>query len=217
VRDLPSLEAYIARAKAAGVVGIDTEADTFDAASAHLVGFSLSIAANDAIYIPLEHRGAETRAGELFASEAPSEQTEPDTGPQIPLAAAVKALKPLLEDASVAKIGINIKWDIALFAQHGIALAPYDDPMLASYTLCGGLDDHDKISLIEKHLGHALTPYSDVVGKGKARQSFGLAPIERAAAYSCEYADAALRLNRKLKPELASNRLSSRKPTSGAH
>jgi len=207
VRDLPALEDYIRRAKLAGAVGIDTEADSFDATRAELVGLALSIAANDAIYIPLQHKGAESRAGELFASEAPSEKAAPDTGAQIPLSAALAALQPLLEDASVTKVGINVKWDIALFTKHGIALAPYDDPMLASYTLYGGLNDHDKISLIEKHIGHTLTPYNDVAGKGKAQQSFDLVPVERAAAYSCEYADAALRLHRKLNPELASNRL----------
>jgi len=207
VRDLPTLEDYIRRAKLAGAIGVDTEADSSDANRAQLVGLSLSIAANDAIYIPLQHKGAESRAGELFASEAPSETSAPDTGAQIPFGAALAALQPLLEDASVAKIGLNVKWDIALFAKHKIALAPYDDPMLASYTLYGGLDDHDKISLIEKHIGHALTPYANVAGKGKAQQSFDLVPIDRAAPYSCEYADAALRLHRKLKAELASNRL----------
>jgi DNA polymerase I len=207
VRDLPTLEAYIARAKLAGFVGLDTEADAFDAARANLVGVALSLGADDAIYVPLQHRGAESRAGELFATEAPSEKSAPDQGEQIGFAAAVAALHPLLEDQSVTKVGINIKWDIALFAKHKIALAPYDDPMLASFTLYGGLDDHDKISLIEKHIGHALTPYGNVAGKGKAQQSFDLVPIERAAAYSCEYADAALRLHRKLRPELAANRL----------
>ncbi|MEZ5957519.1 MAG: DNA polymerase I [Hyphomonadaceae bacterium] len=207
VRDLPALEDYVRRAKLAGAVGIDTEADSFDAMRAELVGLALSIAPNDAIYVPLQHKGAESRAGELFASEAPSEKSAPDTGAQIGLSAALAALQSLLEDASVTKVGLNIKWDIALLAKQKIALAPYDDPMLASYTLYGGADDHDKISLIEKHIGHTLTPYSDVVGKGKAQQSFALALIERAAAYSCEYADAALRLHRKLAPELASSRM----------
>ncbi len=207
VRDLPALEDYIRRAKLAGAIGIDTEADSFDAARAQLVGVSLSLAANDAIYIPLAHRGAESRAGELFATEAPSQQGAADTGQQIGLSAALAALRPLLEDASVTKVGLNIKWDIALFAKHGIALTAFDDPMLESYTLYGGLDDHDKTSLIEKHIGHGLTPYSNVAGKGKAQQSFDLVRIEAAAAYSCEYADAALRLHRKLAPELASNRL----------
>jgi DNA polymerase I len=207
VRDLDALTAVIAAARKAGVVGIDTEADSHDAVRAQLVGISLSVGANDAIYIPVSHRGAETRAGELFATEKPAENAEPDTGPQIPFATVLEALKPLLEDEGVQKVGLNVKWDIALFAKHGITLAPYDDPMLISYTLFGGLDDHDKTTLVEKHLGHGLMPLSDVAGKGKSQISFDLVPIERAAQYSCEQADAALRLWRKLKPQLGANRL----------
>ncbi|HRE43345.1 MAG TPA: 5'-3' exonuclease H3TH domain-containing protein [Terricaulis sp.] len=69
VRDLPALEAYIARAMAAGAVGIDTEADGINAVGASIVGVALSLGANDAIYIPLNHCAADPRAGELFANE----------------------------------------------------------------------------------------------------------------------------------------------------
>jgi len=209
VRELAALEAYIARARENGVVSVDTEADGFDAARAELVGVSLSLGANDAIYVPLAHRGADPRAGELFASEidAPAASAPAPQGEQIALAAALNALKLVLEDASVLKVGLNVKWDIALFAKHGVTLAAYDDPMLISYALFGGLDPHDKASLVEKHLGHGLTPLADVVGKGKAQVGFDLAPVDRAAIYSCEQADAALRLWRKLKPDLSRERL----------
>ncbi|GIK49222.1 MAG: DNA polymerase I [Alphaproteobacteria bacterium] len=206
-RDLGELERFVARAKAAGVVGLDTEADAIDAAGAELVGFSLAVAPNDAIYVALGHRGADPRAGELFASEAPDAPLAADTGPQIPRAAALAAVRALLEDAAVLKVGLNIKWDIAMFAKHGVALAPYDDPMLISYALYGGLDPHDKAFLVEKHLGHGLTPLTEVAGKGKAQVSFDLVPIDRASVYSCEHADAALRLWRKLKPELGREKL----------
>ncbi|MEQ1618099.1 MAG: DNA polymerase I, partial [Terricaulis sp.] len=248
VCDLEELNKWIARAQAIGVVGIDTEASAYDAQRAEFVGVSLALGANDACYLPLGHRAAEPRAGELFASElpldgggghgaagggaraadegeasrgaagngggphplgnAPSECTPIEGGrAQIQLPAAFAALKPLLEDPSVLKIGLNIKWDIALFARHDIGLAPFDDPMLQSYALYGGLDPHDKTSLVEKHIGHALTPLADVVGKGKAEIGFDLAPVTRAALYSCEQADAGLRLYKKLKPELARERL----------
>jgi len=243
-RELALVDQFIARARRLGVVGIDTEADSFDAMRANLVGVSLALGANDAIYIPLAHRGADPRAGELFASEipiapppregrgqgvggAPSAESlqharsdKPRASPhpptpsphgegeqQLPLAAALSLLKPLLEDPAVLKVGINIKWDIVLFAKYGVALAPYDDPMLISYALYGGLNPHDKTDLVERHLGHGLTPLSDLVGRGKSQISFDLVPIERASAYSCEQADAALRLWKKLKPELARERL----------
>jgi DNA polymerase I len=207
VRDLAGLEAWIARARAAGVVAIDTEADSIDAARAALVGVAMALGPNDACYVPLAHKAPDLRAGELFASEQAPQQAATDVGPQIPLVQGLAALKALLEDASVLKLGLNVKWDIALFAKHDVALAPYDDPMLQSYALHGGLDAHDKASLVEKHLGHVLTPLADVAGKGKAQLSFDLAPVERAAIYSAEQADAALRLWRKLKPELGRERL----------
>ncbi len=237
-RDITAVEQFIARARRQGVVGIDTEADTFDGARANLVGVSLALCANDAMYIPLAHRGADPRAGELFASEIPEpspplrgraqgeggrsderaparlDAPHPPTpappgggGDQLPIATALSLLKPLLEDPAVLKVGMNIKWDIRLFAKYGVALAPYDDPMLISYALYGGLDPHDKTFLVEKHLGHGLMPLSDLVGRGKSQVSFDHVPIERASAYSCEQSDAALRLYKKLKPELARERL----------
>ncbi|HYD74057.1 MAG TPA: DNA polymerase I, partial [Candidatus Binatia bacterium] len=84
---------------------------------------------------------------------------------------------------------------------------PYDDPLLISYALYGGLDPHDKTFLVEKHLGHGLMPLSDLVGRGKSQVSFDQVPIDRASQYSCEQSDAALRLWRKLKPELSRERL----------
>jgi DNA polymerase-1 len=207
VRAMGALEAWIARAREAGVVAIDTEATAFDAQRAEIVGLSLALAANDACYVPMSHNAPDVRAGELFASEEPAKGMAADVGAQIALPEAVAALKPLLEDASVLKVGLNIKWDIALLAKHGVVLAPYDDAMLQSYALYGGLDPHDKASLVEKHLKHALTPLADVVGKGKAQIGFELAPVARAATYSCEQADAALRLWTKFKAELARARL----------
>ncbi|MFZ2029176.1 MAG: DNA polymerase I [Vitreimonas sp.] len=207
VRSVEALEAWIARAQSAGVVGLDTEATSFDAARADLVGVSLALGVNVAGYVPLAHASADTRAGELFASEEPQADAAPDMGAQIPLATALATLKPLLEDASVVKVGLNVKWDVALFAKYGIALAPIDDPMLMSYALYGGMDSHEKAELIEKHLGHVLTPLSDVAGKGKSQVSFDQVTVERASAYACEQSDAALRLYRKLKPELARERL----------
>src|SRR5262249_35056139 len=101
VRDLATLEKWIARAKGRGEIGLDTEADSFDAARAELVGVSMALGPNDACYVPLAHRSADARAGELFAGEEDPTPMAADAGAQIGLAEAVSALKPLLEDASV--------------------------------------------------------------------------------------------------------------------
>ena len=205
VRDLPALEAYIACAMAAGAVGIDTEADGVNAVGAEIVGVALSLTpmTRSTCRWPRQRRYPRGRivrsgasAGGCRAGRRPKSRARRD-----------RRAKPLLEAPAVLKIGMNIKWDVALFAQCGVALSPVDDPMLISYALFGGLDPHDKTALVEKHLGHGLTPLSDVIGKGKAQIGFGLAAPERAAAYSAEQADAALRLWRKLTPDLAREKL----------
>ena len=61
---------------------------------------------------------------------------------QIPLDAALEALKPLLEDPAVLKIGQNIKDDWLVLARHGIEMAPIDDTMLMSYALDAGAMKH---------------------------------------------------------------------------
>ena len=203
IRDVTTLGAWIARAKEQGFVAIDSEATSYDAARAELVGIALALGPNDAAYVPLAHASADKRAGDLFASEEKPATLVADAGQQIPMGLACSALKDLLEDPSVLKIGLNVKFDVAMFARMGIAVAPFDDPMLMAYALAGGLDDHDKTALAEKHLGHALTTRADVAGKGKAQVSFEQVAVERASAYSAEQADLALRLWRKLKPELA--------------
>ena len=61
---------------------------------------------------------------------------------QMPLDAALAALKPVLEDPAVLKIGQNIKATAKIFARHGIAVAPIDDTMLMSYAMHAGLHGH---------------------------------------------------------------------------
>ena len=65
---------------------------------AELCGFALAVAPNEACYVPLGHRqGGEGDDGTLFRGDV-----VPD---QIPEGDALEALKPLLTDAGVLKIG----------------------------------------------------------------------------------------------------------------
>ena len=58
VQTIDALEAWIARATAAGVVAFDTETTSLDATRAELVGFSLAIVPGEACYVPIGHRPA---------------------------------------------------------------------------------------------------------------------------------------------------------------
>lgn len=201
VQTIEELDAWIARAREAGVVGFDTETDALDATHAGLCGVSLAIGPNDACYVPLTHE-AEPRAGgggldfgEAAAPVAALTQIDKPT--------ALARLKTLLEDPAVLKVGQNIKYDIAVMAGRGLRVAPYDDTMLISYVLEGGLHGHGMDELARLHLGHEPIPFKAVCGTGKAQKSFKHIDLAPATKYAAEDADVTLRLWRILKPRLA--------------
>ena len=77
------------------------------------------------------------------------------------------------------------------FAQRGIALAPFDDTLLISYALDGGLtgDDHSLDALGERTLGHKTLALNEVAGSGRNFVGFARVPIDRACEYAAENAD----------------------------
>jgi len=202
VRDLAALRGWIAEAEAKGLVAVDTETTGLDPLRAEMVGVSLSVAAGAACYIPLGHRqgapdGELDLAGDgggLVAGQMPRDE-------------ALAALKPLLEDPGVLKVGQNLKYDMLIFARHGIAVAPIDDTMLLSYVLDGGAHGHGMDELAELHLGHETIKFKDVAGSGRSQVTFDLVPLDKALDYAAEDAEVTLRLHQVLKPRLLAERL----------
>ncbi|MGH7015687.1 MAG: DNA polymerase, partial [Caulobacteraceae bacterium] len=192
VRDLASLEAWIARGFAAGLIAFDTETDALSSANANLCGVSLAIAPGEACYIPLGHCAEEGLALESVGDLE-----------QIPLEAALAALKPLLEDPAVLKVGQNAKYDLAVLSRYGIAVAPIEDTMLISYVLEAGLHGHGMDELSARLLGHQPISFKEVAGSGKAQKSFRHVALDRATCYAAEDADVTLRLYQALRPRLA--------------
>lgn len=200
-----ALDRWIACATEVGVVGFDTETDALSATHAGLCGVSLAVGPNEACYIPLTHaHEAQASSGDLFG--APSET--PEAIPQIDKATALAKLKGLLEDPSVLKVLQNAKYDIAVMARRGIRVAPYDDTMLISYVLEGGIHGHGMDELSRLHLGHEPITFKSVAGTGKSQKSFKHVALEPATKYAGEDADVTLRLWRILKPRLAREGLS---------
>ncbi|MBA4045247.1 MAG: DNA polymerase I [Erythrobacter sp.] len=194
VQTLERLEEWVARARAARLVAVDTETTSLDAIRADLVGVSLALGPNDACYIPLGHGGTD-----MFAQK-------PE---QVPMAEAIAALKPMLEDDSVVKVFQNGKYDLNVLARQGIMVAPIDDTMVISFALGAGRGEegmgggHGMDELSQRHLGHTPTPFKDLCGTGKKAIGFNEVPLDRATAYAAEDADVTLRLYRHLKPRLA--------------
>ena len=194
VRDLKTLEDWVARAMAQGYVAVDTETDSLDAVSGGLVGVSLALAPGEACYIPLAHVDPDAKAdGDMFGADPPR---------QIRMADALKALKPMLEDEATLKIGQNIKYDLCVFAQHKIRVAPIDDTMLISFALNAGIHSHGLDELSERYLGHKPISFKDVAGTGKNQKTFAQVALDKATEYAAEDADVTLRLWQVLKPRL---------------
>jgi DNA polymerase-1 len=198
VTDIAALDRWIAEARAEGVVAVDTETDALDAIVANLVGISLSTGPGKACYVPLAHGGTD-----MFA-ERPA---------QIDAAVALAALKPLLEDDGVLKIGHNLKYDMNVLerAAHragleGIAIRPYDDTILLAFDLEAGkgLGGAGMDELARTHLDHQCISFKDVTGTGKKAISFAEVPLDRATEYAAEDAEVTYRLWQVLKPRLHS-------------
>ncbi|MBI3435198.1 MAG: DNA polymerase I [Proteobacteria bacterium] len=193
LRTLAELVDWIARAREAGVVAVDTETTSLDPMQAELCGFSLALAPNAACYVPLAHREGGDAAGLFAGGRAPDQIEERD---------ALEALKPLLEDAGVLKVAQNLKYDAQIFALRGIEMTPCDDTMLMSYVLDAGRAAHGMDAMAERYLGHKTIHYADVAGSGRNQLRFDQVAIDKASEYAAEDADVTLRLWRVLKPRL---------------
>lgn len=184
IRDMATLADWIARATDRGHVAIDTETTSLDEMRAELVGISLAIEPGRAAYIPLGHRAGDD---DLFGGA----RLAPD---QLPLDQVLAALKPLLSDPAVLKIGQNMKYDWKILARHGVQITPVADTMLMSYAMHAGLHGHGMDMLSERYLGHVPIPIKSLLGAGKAQVTFDRVPVETAVRYAAEDADITLRL-----------------------
>jgi DNA polymerase-1 len=168
---------------------------------ARLVGVSLALSPGKACYVPLAHRPP---GGD---GERDLEGGGGLLSGQIPLDDALAALKPLLEDPAVLKIGQNLKYDMVVLAKYGVEIAPVDDTMLLSYVLEGGLHGHGMDELASLHLGHQTIKFSEVAGSGRNQVTFDRVALGKALDYAAEDADVTLRLHRALKPQLLAQRM----------
>ncbi|WP_022707209.1 DNA polymerase I [Paracoccus zeaxanthinifaciens] len=193
VTDMDRLQVWIDRIRDLGEVALDTETTGLDEMRADLVGISLAVAPGEACYVPLGH--VEGESGGLFGG------AERVAG-QLDARDVLDALRPVLEDASILKIGQNMKYDWKILSRLGIDTAPLADTMLMSYALNAGTHNHGMDELAERYLGHKCIPIKDLIGSGKSQITFAQVAIDKAAPYAAEDADVTLRLYRHFAPLL---------------
>ncbi|WP_369782309.1 DNA polymerase I [Pseudomonas sp. WC2401] len=193
ILDQARFDVWLQKLNDAKLIAFDTETTGLDAQQAQLVGLSFAVKPGEAAYIPLTH-----------SYMGVPEQLDRDT--------VLRALKPLLEDPSKAKVGQHAKYDMNILANcaiggdqacgimvQGVAY----DTMLESYVLDSTGSRHDMDSLALKYLGHTTTSFQDIAGKGVKQLTFDQISLEQAGPYAAEDADVTLRLHHVLHEKLA--------------
>jgi len=184
ITDQAAFDAWLKELEGAELIAFDTETTSLNYMEAQIVGVSFAVEAGRAAYVPVAHDYV----------GAP-EQLDRD--------AVLGALKPLLEDASRAKVGQNLKYDASVLANHDITLRGIRfDTMLESYVLDSTATRHDMDSLALKYLGQGTIHFEDIAGKGAKQLSFNQIDLEQAGPYAAEDADITLRLHETLWPKL---------------
>jgi len=182
VSTAPALDKLLNRLSAAKSFAFDLETTSLNAMSAEMVGISLSPAPGEAYYIPVGHVGWG--------------QVE-----QLPLKQVINQLRSPLEDATLAKLAHNGKYDMTVLAEYGVTVDNLTfDTMVAAYLLSEkslGLK-----ALAFSKLGIEMTPITTLIGSGAKQISMSLVEINRAADYACADADITGRLTELLKAEL---------------
>lgn len=177
---------WLTQLSQAELIAIDTETTSLNYMNAELVGISFAIEAGKAAYLPLTH--------------------DYDGAPvQLDKEKVLGQLKPLLENSNAKKVGQNLKYDMAIFANEGIKLQGIAfDTMLESYVVNSVVSRHDMDSLALKYLGHKNISFEDIAGKGAKQLTFNQIDLDTASPYAAEDADITLRLHQNLWPRLES-------------
>ena len=162
-------------------VCFDTETTGLDAISASLVGIAFSWKKGTGYYVPIAENEAERKE-------------------------ILNDLAPFFTSESVEKVGQNLKYDIKVMHQHGIAVkGPLFDTMLAHYIINPDMH-HNMDVLAETYLGYRPKPISDLIGKkGKNQGSMRHVPLDQQTEYAAEDADITWQLKELFEQELGKN------------
>jgi DNA polymerase I len=185
------VEALAAEIRTAGQVALHVVADGESAMRAQMVGLAFATAPRRARYVPLG------RASLV-------------SGPGVDRAEALEALRAVLEDPAVAKIGHDLKRAVILLAREGVRLAGLaSDTMIAAYLLDATRSSQSLELMALEQLGYRALTVEDVCGKGARAARIGDVPVETLLDYAGERADLPLQLADGMMPALERDGLGS--------
>ena len=176
---------FLKQLKKQTVFAFDSETTSLNTATAKLVGLSFSWQAQTGYYLPMK-----------------------GVGDCLDLDATLAAIRPIMADAEVKKVGQNLKYDVAVLAHHDVPVAGIGfDTMIASFVLDSSRRSHGLDALSQELLGITPIPIADLLGKGKNQIGFDSVDTVRACEYAAEDADLTWRIYEILNKEMADSPL----------
>jgi len=159
-------------------VCFDTETTGIDALNAELVGLSFSWEKGKAFYIPF-----------------PENQND--------VQQLIEKFRPFFESETIEKIGQNLKYDLKILANYGIAAkGKLFDTMIAHYLINPDMR-HNMDILSETYLKYSPKSIETLIGKkGKNQLSMRNVPLENIKEYAAEDADITFQLKEIFSPIL---------------
>lgn len=187
VTDDKALAELVGKLQQASLIAFDVETTSADPMRARLVGLALAVREDEGYYIPVGHQSAEQ---------------------QLPLNQVIDALKPILADPTIAKIGHNARYDMTVLARYGAPVAGLSfDTMIAEWLIDPASRVLGLKALAWQRLGLAMTTLEELVGSGKNQITMDCVPISEAAPYAVADAVVPLRLRANQTAELRDKNL----------
>ena len=164
-------------------VCFDTETTGTDPITSELVGVSFSYKEGEAYYVPISANREEAQR-------------------------QVDIFKPFFENATIEKVGQNLKYDMLILRHYGINVrGRLFDTMIAHY-LINPERRHGMDAMAETYLKYKTIPIEELIGaRGKNQQSMRHIDPKIVCRYACEDADIALKLKHIFERELKENHL----------
>ena len=153
----------------------DVETNSVRPRWAETIGYSFSWSDGQAFYLPVQ---------------APPGERHLDA------ADTLRALRPILENPAIGKLGHDLKNDMIVLRAAGVELAGARfDTMIASYLLDAGERNHTLDELALRYLDHHTTKIEELTGTGKNQKRLDEVALPRMTHYAAEDADVAWRLH----------------------
>ncbi len=168
------VDALIEKLKSSRLLAFDTETTSLTPIGATMVGMSFAVKTGEAYWLPVPQDKEQARY-------------------------VLERVKEVMEDASIAKIGQNIKYDIEVLASYHIEVkGERYDTMVAHY-LIDPESRHGMDTLSRRYLSYRTMTYEEMMGGEKDIRRVAK---DRLKDYACEDADITLRLWETFEPML---------------